>query len=46
VPRQNVDVAIALTAWGWLDKLDGFDRARITAFVNAWRDRGPERTED
>jgi transposase len=46
VPRQNADAAIALTAWGWLDKLDGFDDARITAFVNAWRDRGPERTED
>ena len=29
-----------------LDKLDGFDEARITAFVNAWRDRGPERTEE
>ena len=44
MPRQNADAAIALTAWGWLDKLDGFDDARI--FVNAWRDRGPERTED
>ncbi len=46
VPRQNADAAIALTAWGWLDKLDGFDEARITAFINAWRDRGPERTEE
>ena len=46
VPRQNADAAIALTAWGWLDKLDGYDEARITAFINAWRDRGPERTED
>ncbi len=46
VPRQNADAAIALTAWGWLDKLDGFDEARITAFVNAWRDRGPERTDE
>jgi len=33
-------------AWGWLDRLDGFDEARITAFVNAWRDRGPERTQE
>lgn len=46
VPRQNADAAIALTAWGWLDKLDAFDDARITAFINAWRDRGPERTEE
>lgn len=46
VPRQNADAAIALTAWGWLDKLDNFDEARITAFVDAWRDRGPERTEE
>ena len=46
VPRQNADAAIALTAWGWLDKLDSYDEARITAFINAWRDRGPERTEE
>jgi hypothetical protein len=46
VPRQNADAAIALTAWGWLDKLDSYDEARITAFIDVWRDRGPERTED
>ena len=46
VPRQNTDAAIALTAWGWLDKLDRYDEARITAFINAWRDRGPERTQE
>lgn len=46
VPRQNADTAIALTAWSWLDKLDAFDEARITSFINAWRDRGPERTAD
>ena len=46
VPRQNTDAAIALTAWGWLDTLDRYDEARITAFINAWRDRGPERTQD
>ena len=34
--------AIVLTAWGWLDKLGGFDDARTTAFVNAWRDRTQE----
>ena len=46
VPRKNADAAIALTAWGWLDKIDGYDEARITAFMNAWRDRGPEKTAD
>jgi hypothetical protein len=44
IPRENEDAAIALTAWGWIDKLEGFDQARMTAFINAWRDKGPERT--
>jgi hypothetical protein len=44
VPRQNADAAIALTAWGRIDKLDDFDEQRIVAFIRAWRDRGPERT--
>lgn len=43
VPRQNKDAAIALTAWGWLDKMDTFDEARIRKFIDAWRDKGPER---
>jgi hypothetical protein len=46
VPRVNADAAIALTAWGWLEKLDGYDEAKMTAFINAWRDRGPEHTAD
>ena len=46
VPRKNKDAAIALTAWGWLEKLDGYDEARMTAFINAWRDKGPEHTAD
>ncbi len=44
VPRENADAAIALTAWGRIDKLDRFDEGRITAFIDAWRDRGPEQT--
>jgi hypothetical protein len=44
VPRQNADATIALTAWGRIEKLDRFDEKRIVAFVNAWRDRGPEET--
>ncbi len=44
VSRQNADAAIALTAWGRIDKLDQYDERRIIAFIEAWRDRGPERT--
>ena len=44
VPRQNKDAAVALAAWGWLDKMDSFDEARIRKFIDAWRDKGPERT--
>ena len=44
VPRKNADAAIALTAWGWLEKLNGYDEASFSAFINAWRDQGPEKT--
>ena len=44
VPRQNRNAAIALTAWGWLDKMDSFNEDRIRKFIDAWRDKGPERT--
>ena len=43
-PRANVDTAIGVAAWGWLDKMDAYDEARIRKFVDAWRDKGPERT--
>jgi hypothetical protein len=46
VPRRNADAAIALTAWGRIDKLDRYDAPRIEAFINAWRDRGPEKMAD
>jgi Protein of unknown function (DUF3105) len=46
VPRKNADAVIALTAWGWLEKLNGYDDTRMMAFINAWRDRGPEHTAD
>ena len=44
VPRENADAAIALTAWGRIDKLGAYDEDRIVAFVRHWRDRGPEPT--
>jgi hypothetical protein len=46
VARENADTAIALTAWGRIDKLDTYDEDRIVAFVRHWRDRGPERTPE
>jgi Protein of unknown function (DUF3105) len=45
-PRKNADAAVALTAWGWLEKLDGYDDAKMTAFIDAWRDHGPEKTAE
>ena len=43
-PRQNKDAAIALAAWGWLQKLNSYDEPSIRRFVDAWRDKGPEQT--
>lgn len=43
-PRQNRDAAIGVAAWGWLDKMDTYDEARIRQFIDAWRDKGPEKT--
>jgi hypothetical protein len=46
VPRKNADAAIALTAWSRLEKLNGYDDAKMTAFIHAYRDQGPEKTAE
>jgi len=46
VARENADAAIALTAWGRVDKLDNYDEGRVVAFVKRWRNRGPENTPE
>ena len=46
VPRENKDAPLALTAWGRIAKLDDYDEARITAFIDAYRDKGPEKTPE
>jgi hypothetical protein len=46
VPRENEDTPLALTAWGRIDRLDDYDEARITAFIDAYRDQGPEKTPE
>jgi hypothetical protein len=43
-PRQNKDAAIAVAAWGWLEKLNSYDEPAIRKFVDAWRNKGPEQT--
>lgn len=50
VPRPQLDTTIALTAWNRIDKFDppagGFDAKRIEAFVDYFRDHGPEKTTE
>lgn len=44
IPRPSLDAAIALTAWTRIDKLSSFDKERIARFIDAFRDKGPEKT--
>ena len=44
VPRPQLDTTIALTAWGYIDKFDQFDAARVERFIDFHRDQGPEKT--
>ena len=41
-PRSKMETAIALTAWGYLQKLDGYDPKAVRAFYDAHIARGPE----
>lgn len=44
VPRPNLDNRIAVSAWTRLDKFYDFDQMRIVAFIDAYRNQGPEKT--
>lgn len=44
VPRPTLDSRIAVTAWTVIDKMDTLDKGRITAFVDIYRNQGPEKT--
>ncbi len=44
VPRPQLDTKIAVAAWDRIDKFDEFDAKRIEAFIDYWRDHGPEQT--
>lgn len=44
IPRASLDAPLALTAWRHLDKMDQVDKPRIVAFIDEFRDQGPEKT--
>lgn len=43
LPRENLDVPVALTSWGYLLKLDSIDEAKIQEFIETNNDRAPEK---
>ncbi len=43
VPDKEIDSKIALTAWGYYDKMNELDEARAWKFFNDHINRGPER---
>lgn len=43
-PRTNMDTFITLTAWTRMEKLDTMDKSKISVFIDAFRDHGPEAT--
>jgi len=42
-PYYDMTSRIALTAWGRIDTLDNYDEERMTRFIDAFRDKGPEK---
>ncbi len=41
-PRPANDAKIALASWGRLEKLDGYDEAKILEFIKANKNKSPE----
>lgn len=46
MPHPGMDSRIVLTAWGRIEKLNSVDRDKIKAFIDAFRDNGPEQTNE
>ena len=46
MPRVGLDSPVVLTAWGRMLKLNSFDQPKIKEFVAAFRDNGPEYTNE
>ena len=44
VPRPNLDVPIALTAWTKLLKLETVNEDKMVDFIKEFHNRGPEKT--
>lgn len=44
-PRQNLDTAIALTAWGYLKTLESYNPEVVKLFYDTYIARGPECSE-
>lgn len=42
-PYPAMDFTIAVTAWGVRDTMQAFDEAKLQAFLDAYRNRGPEK---
>ena len=43
LPRKDLDVAVALTSWGYLLKLETIDEVKIKEFIETNNDRAPEK---
>lgn len=46
VPRVRMEHPLILTAWGRMLSLDRIDKDQIKRFINFFRDRGPEATNE
>lgn len=44
VPKENLETNFALTAWTYLDKFNDFEEQRVTRFIDAHLNQGPEKT--
>lgn len=44
IPRVNLDAPIVFTAWGRIEKFSKFDKEKMTAFIEAFHNAGPEQT--
>lgn len=46
IPRVGMDNPVILTAWGRMEKLNSVDKNKIKEFIDAFRDKGPEKTNE
>ena len=43
LPREDLDVPVALTSWGYLLKLETIDESKIREFIETNNDKAPEK---